>query len=616
VFIAAFSDKVDDTPTNKVTTRSYAPNSGKPMDVSGTPGKYKVIDDVSVAAKSIAKDGIDSNLDFIAKEAERSGIPFAKTTAPSKRRVKIMVITAKIDPKSKKIDATSKDATLDHSIGVINSDTGNVETKFGVVGVKSGKIVIINNTGEKETLQGTVDPKTNGIQFTSKVVNPTTGKLDETLGQIFYVSPLENAIVEIIGVSGNVLDNGKLDFSTANAEVSRGVLNSKTGSIDCKYGILNLLNNEITVVDPKTGKSTTKPIHYDETGQISVAEDDANRKLQIIIGQQIDPIVEVQSVSGKMDKNGLLDPKTLAVDGSSGQLDTDNMKINTKYGQFDLVKRTLAAADHKTGKMEVKDLKFDASSGQILLKNQVNPKTQKPDRDWVRLITMRIVNQKNHPRTGLIESDLLPNEEVKIDAKTNQIWMPVARDPKTRDIIYQSSLVDPMTGKVSHINGYLNPKTKEIERSSKLDPNLFKVDEKTGQIYVATGDIDESGEPIFAASQVNSENGEVYTKLAKADKAGKLVIIKIYIITKRDDQSGKPQEVDPNSCEIDPSGRIRSVTNTTVYVYKMVDPVTGEVTNVDPNDPRVAGARTTTTTVLTLSGIVKCYFNCNEKCKM
>jgi band 4.1-like protein 1/2/3 len=606
-FAVFFKKKVDDTPTQKSTTRSYAPNSGKPMEISGTPGKYKIIDDVSAAAKSITKDGIDSNLDFIAKEAERSGIPFAKIAAPSKRRVKIMVITAKIDPKSKKIDTTSKDTTIDHSIGVLDSNTDKVETKFGVVDVKSGKIEIINNAGEKEILQGNVDTKTNGIQITSKVVNPSTGKLDESLGQIFYVSPLENAIVEIIGVTGNVLDNGKLDVSNSNFEVSRGVLNTKTGHIDCKYGILNLINNEMTVVDPKTGKSTIKPIYYDETGQISVSEDDAGKKLQIIIGQQIDPIVEVQSVSGKLDKNGILDPKTLTLDGSSGQLDTDNMKINTKYGQFDLVRRTIAATDPKSGKMEVKDLKFDAASGQILLKNQVNPKTQKLDRDWVRLVTLRIVNQRNHPRTGLIESDLLPNEEIKVDSKTNQIWMPVARDPKTREIIYQSSLIDPLTGKVSLINGYLNPKTKEIEGSSKLDPNLFKVDEQTGQVYVATGDVDESGLPIFAASQINPDNGEVYTKLAKADKSGKLVIIKIYIITKKDDQSGKPQEVDLNSCEIDPSGRIRNVINTTVYVYKMVDPVTGEVTNVDPNDPRVAGARTTTTTVLTLSGMVK-YF--------
>lgn len=34
----------------------------------------------------------------------------------------------------------------------------------------------------------------------------------------------------------------------------------------------------------------------------------------------------------------------------------------------------------------------------------------------------------------------------------------------------------------------------------------------------------------------------------------------------------------------------------------MVDPVTGEVIQVDPNDPRVAGARTTVTQTMTLTG--------------
>jgi band 4.1-like protein 1/2/3 len=566
-----------------------------------------------VAAKKITKDGINSNLDFIAKEAAAAGIPFAKTSLPAKRRVKIMAITAKIDSKSKKIDAAGKDAIVDHSIGVMDTETKKIETKLGVIDMKTGQIEVINNQGAKENIQGNIDSKTGQIQVASKVMDPVSGKIDESLGQIIFVSPLENAIVEIVALTGK-LENGKVDIINGDVEISRGVMNTKTGFLDTKYGKLNINTNEIVILDPKTGKPTTKHVSIDETGQITIfgvmdpktGQNDAGLGHLIVIGQEIDPIVQVQAVVGKLDKNGLLDPKTVSIDASTGQLDTDNMRVNTKYGQFDLVKRTVAAADSKTGKIEVKDLKLDPASGQILLKNQVNPKTQKPDRDWVRLVTLRVMKQKSHPRTGQVESDVLQNEEVKIDPKTNQIWVPIGRDSKTRELIYQTSSVDPSTGVLTLIIGYLNPKTNEIERSSKLDPNLNKIDPQTGQIYTATGDVDDAGEPIFAASQVDSQNGEIYTKLAHIDKkTGKLVIIRIMIMTKKDEQTGKAQEVDLNTCEIDPiSGRIQNVINTTVYVYKMVDPVTGEVINVDPSDPRVAGARQTTTTVFQLSGII------------
>lgn len=79
-------------------------------------------------------------------------------------------------------------------------------------------------------------------------------------------------------------------------------------------------------------------------------------------------------------------------------------------------------------------------------------------------------------------------------------------------------------------------------------------------------------------------------------------MIRIILLTRKDAQ-GRPQEVDPDSCDIDQvTGRIRNIFNKTVYVYNMIDPVTGEIVQVDPNDPRMAGARTTVTQTMTLSG--------------
>lgn len=116
-----------------------------------------------------------------------------------------------------------------------------------------------------------------------------------------------------------------------------------------------------------------------------------------------------------------------------------------------------------------------------------------------------------------------------------------------------------------------------------------------------TGDVDENNEPLYSASQVDPGSGEIYTKVGKIDpRTGKLIIIKIYIITQKDEK-GRVKELDPKECTIDETtGRI--ITTKTVYVYQIIDPVTGETIDVDPDDPRLKGARTTVTQTMTLSG--------------
>lgn len=587
---------------------SYSPNNEKPAAVAndkvapGTAGSYKPL--------------VDPNAAFIEGEkydkGQLPGVLAGGVNVPRKKKVKIMVVISRLDPKTKRIDPV--DGEVEHSTGILDTETGKIETKYGVIDPKKGTVETLDpRTGKMETFQGQVDAKSKNIYLTSGVVNRKTGAMDDGLGQIICVAPIDNPSVEITAITGKVDPaTGIVDTVNGDVERTKGVMNLQTGFIDTKYGHINPKTGEVRTVDPKSGKVSTKTATVDpNNGQLTVVgvvdpktnKVDPNLAHMIAIGSQIDPMIEVTAVNGKVDKKGLIDPKTATVDLSTGQYDSDTGKIDTKFGQIDLTKHTITFVDPKTGKTEVKDIKIDPVTGQILLKNQVNPKTGKPEKDFGKLISIRIVNSKLDPASG----KLIPTADTKdavIDAKTNQIWLPSGKDPKTGDTIYTTSAVDPKTGYVITIYGYLNKKTNEIERQTKLDPNTTKIDPLNGQIFTATGDFDAlSGEPVYAASQVDPETGDVYTKVARVDpKTGKVILIKIILLTKKD-ELGKPQEVDPAACDIDPvSGRVRNIFSKTVYVYNMVDPVTGEVVQVDPNDPRVAGARTTVTQTMTLTG--------------
>lgn len=591
-------------------SRSYSPNSGKKPDLPGTPGTYKPIDPTTAFIKDAVYEKAQQE-----PAGESVFVPLGggNREEPKKKKVKIMVIISRLDPKTRKLDLQSGE--IEHSSGILDTETGKIETKYGVIDPKNSTIDSVDpRSGQTETFVGQTDPKTGQLYFINGgVVNPETGTIDDTMGQVISIAHQDNPVVEITTITSK-LDpaTGKVDTVNGEIEKTRGILNLKTSLIETKYGKINPHTGAIEVVDPKSGKVTKKQAKIDKiTGQITIIglTDPKSNKLDpyqaalISVGNQIDPIVEVLTVAGKLDRKGAIDPKLAVIEASTGQVDLDTGKIDTKYGQFDLNKHTLTYVDPKTGKTEVKDIKVDPLTGQILLKNQVNPKTGKPDKDYGRIISLKIVHTKVDPASGKIASDVV-NESVKLDPKTNQIWVPSGKDPKTNETVYSTSHVDPKTGFVITIYGYLNTKTNEIEKQNKVDPNLIKVDPQTGQIFTATGDVDEqTGEPIFATSQIDTDTGEVYTKIGKVDpKTGKLVLIKVLIITRKDER-GKPKEIDPSICDIDPdTGKIKHILDKTLYVYKMIDPVTGEMVNVDPNDPRIAGARTTVTQTMTLTG--------------
>lgn len=535
--------------------------------------------------------------------------PTSAPPEPPKRKiVKIMVIFTKVDPKTKKPDLNT--AEVEHLTGILDPN-GLIETKYGVIDSNKGHIVITDTAGQKVTKDGTVLPETGQIFIPSGAVDPKTGKVDSNLGMILSVAKQDDPVVEITTITGPIDPRtGKVDIEVGTVEHTKGKVDAETGHISTKYGVIDPSNGVIFVTDT-SGAQDTKPANIDENnGQITITGvvDPKTGRLDpklgqvIIVGTHIDPVVEVTTFVGKVDsKKGIIEPKHSVIESSTGQFNPDNNKIDTKYGQIDLVKGTVTYNDPKTGKFESKELKVDPITGQFLLQSgQINPKSGKPDKDVGRLICLRIIQNKVDPVSGkqIVSND---PKNVKVDPKTNQIWIAGPKDPHTNEVLYTAGQVDPITGYIITIYGRLDPKTGTIVRTTDIDKSLIKVDPVNGQIYTATGEVDENNQPLYSASQVDPGTGEIYTKIGKIDpRTGRLVIIKIYVITQKDDK-GRVKEVDPKECTIDETtGRI--ITTKTVYLYQIVDPITGETIDVDPDDPRLKGARTTVTQTMTLSG--------------
>uniref|UniRef100_A0A336MBT8 Moesin/ezrin/radixin homolog 1 n=1 Tax=Culicoides sonorensis TaxID=179676 RepID=A0A336MBT8_CULSO len=583
-------------PELKKDAKSYSPAKPGQHETPGT-GTYKTIDPTTafLEGERYAKDAKDSGkgpvTDALTAGAVAAGVLKPETT---KKRVKIMVIISKVDPKTKVIDTAN--GTVEHSIGVQDDDT--IETKYGVIDLNLCTLEVVDpESGEKKKFKGTSDPKTHQLIFNSGgVVNHETNKLDNSLGQVFCVATQDTQLVEVTSIHGKLNKDGGLDTEQeVDVETTTGYLNEKDQTIKTKYGVIYLKTCEVKVPEKGNKQKTIENALDPLTGQAFIKDADDKHGRLVSFGAPIDPIVEIVTVSGKIDRKNGIDKKGATVDCSSGQIDLEHNKINTKYGQFDLEKHTIAAQNPKSGKVEVKEAFVDPS-GQIVLKNQVNPKSNKPDKDYGRVLSLRIIQHKTD-NSGKPVLNETPND-VKVNTKNNQIWVPVGKNPTNNETVYAANQVDKF-GNITVIYGYFNPKTNEVERTTKLDESV-KIDPVSGQVYTAIGEVDEAtGEPLYSASQVDKESGEVLTKVGKIDpKTGRLVIIRILVLTKRDER-GRPQELDPKTVEINQQS---GVINKTVYVYKMVDPVTGATIQVDPNDPRIAGARTTVTQTLTLSG--------------
>lgn len=507
------------------TSKSYSPNekAAATAEIPQYAGVYKP------TSESI---GDPHSADFLEKERAESKVPIVapEITAASaldakKKRVKILVLISSLDPKTKRIDTASPNAIVEHSTGILTEN--GIETKYGLLNPEKSTLQILNSNGNTETYQGSKDGKTGNIHFASGVSNPTTGQFDSSLGQIVCVAPQDKAVIDVTGITGRLDAHGNVDIANGAIERSRGLLDLNNDTIDTKYGVIDLKTSEIRLFDPKTGKPTAKKAKYNKTtGLFTVpgtmdarGKYDPNLHQVIALGSQIDPVVEVTSVIGKVDKKGILDGKTSTVENTTGQVNGN--KIDTKYGQLDLVKHTITLSDGKT-----KDFKIDPITGQITIKNVINPKNPgKVDKDNVQVLSLKIVNRRIDP-TGKVANSA-DNKDVIVD-KTNKIWI-ASKDPKTNEPShYTSSQLDPKTGTITIIYGLFNPKTNEIEKQTKLLPSVC-VANNDGALYTSTGDVDElTHEPIFATSIIEPDTNGVITKVTRVSpQTGEIVLVRV-----------------------------------------------------------------------------------------
>ncbi|XP_066154512.1 protein 4.1 homolog isoform X1 [Euwallacea fornicatus] len=535
--------------------------------------------------------------------------PHAAPT-PRKRMIKITVITAKLDPKTGKADLEK--GQLEQSTALLNPETGLIESKYGLIDPKNGKVIVNDQKTGKVDARSAQINDANGQIVLSGVTDPKTGKVDPSLGQVISIAGQNDAVIEIITITTKIdPKTGAIDLNNGQMESSKGKKNSATGEIETKYGVINLRLLRIISRDPKTGKVESRSIQIDAEGNIIVPTgvrdpktDTINSELcQVIkLGQEIDPEVQVLTFVGKVDpKKNIIDSKNAVTEVSNGLYNPATHRIDTKYGQIDPVKATLTHIDPKSGKHEIKQGVVDPATGQILFKGgYTNPKTGKLDPNYGRLVGILITDPKVDDKGEIVKRD---PKSVRIDTKSNQIWVFDYNDPVSKDDVYTTGNVDPTTGYVTAVYGYIDPKTGTIQRQSKVDQNTAKVDPQTSQIFTRTNQVDENGAAIYSASEIDPASGQIYTKYGKIDpKTGKMVVVRIYLIT-QNDPTGKVKEIDPKDCQFDEkTGRIVNVTTQTVYIYSMVDPKTGKIVRVDANDPLVKSANTKITQVLTLSG--------------
>ncbi|XP_063918799.1 protein 4.1 homolog isoform X3 [Zophobas morio] len=530
---------------------------------------------------------------------------------PKKRIIKITVITTKIDPKTGKIE--SEKGQIEQSTALLNPETGLIESKYGLIDPKNGKLIVNDpKTGKIDAKAAQVNENNGQVVISGGVVDPKSGKVDNSLGQVISIAGQNDPVVEIVTITAkkNPL-TGEVDVNNGQMESSKAKKISATGELVTKYGTIDLRLLRIITVDPKTGKSESRPILVDSEGNIIITNnvkdpktDTVNPDLgQVIkVGSEVEPEVYVVSFVGKFDpKKNTIDTKSITPEISNGLYNPGTHKVDTKYGQLDPVKGTLTYIDPKTGRQEVKQGFVDPSTGQILFKGgYINPKTGKPDPYFGRIVSV-IINDPQVNQNG----EVVPRtvENLKVDPKTNQVWVFDHHDNVSKQDVYSTGHIDPVTGYIITVYGTIDPKSGAISKIVKVDPSNAKIDPETNQVFTQTGETDETGAPLYSASEIDQKTGTIYTKYGKIDpKTGKLVIIRVYLITESD-PTGKVKEVDPQDCQFDEkTGRIVSVTTQTMYIYTMVDPKTGKIIQVNPNDPMVKNANTKVSQVLTLSG--------------
>ncbi|XP_049817387.1 protein 4.1 homolog isoform X4 [Aethina tumida] len=505
-----------------------------------------------------------------------AAVPVAgKNTKP----VKLFVITGPKDPKTNRIDLEA--ASLDTSVGQQNEDSGLVDSKYGLIDPSNGTVVITDPvTGQKEVVQGQVNPATKQIIITSgAIIDPKTGKKNNALGQIISISdqkrkpgasplviaPKKRIIKITVVTSKKDPKSGKIDAEKGHSEVVEAVLDPVSGQIECKYGLIDPVNNKIVHKDPKTGKGEISTIDVDPSLNHILIKDgvydpktnklDSGSGRLVKISELDDTVVPVTAVTARRDpKTGQLDPSQSHQETTNGKLDPKNKLIITKYGVIDIIHKKISIRDPKTGQVSEHPVQFDDNGNFIVLSGVVDPRTNQVDNN---LSLVLQVGQELDPEVEVVSMC------GKVDKK--------GLDPKSASPVETSeALFNPDNDKVFTKYGMFDP----------INETFTFIDPKTGKTEIKYGQRDPNSGEILFKGVVNPKTGKVDNNFGRTFK------IQIKQV--------------PKNYQFDES--IINVTTQTVYIYSMVDPKTGKIVQVDPNDPLVKSGNTKVTQVLTLSG--------------
>ncbi|KAI4468207.1 4.1 g protein [Holotrichia oblita] len=426
--------------------------------------------------------------------------------------VKIMVITARKDPKTGHMDI--ENGVVDQSAGILHP-SGEIDSKFGLINPREGSVLIAKGLdGKSETLKGTVDSVTGHIILNGPVIDPKSGSLDNNHGQIIAIAydkqsetlkSLPNAlpshpipkkrVVKLLVITAKKdSQTGKPDISKGHVEKIVGVSDPINNVVDTKYGKIDLENLKILQKDSKSGRTVVSPIEYDEnTGQIFVDSNVVDPKsgkvdpscIQVInVVDPKNPIVTITSVTGKLDpKTGKIDSQAARSETHYGTINPNTGEIVTKYGKINLKLMRLIVKDPKTGQTTEISVITDKDDN-IVIRNVTDPKTGKIDPASARLIQVGPeIDPELQITTYVGKYD---NKKNNIDAKTATIPETTAAlyDTDRNKIITKFGLIDPVEETLT----ISDPKTgKPDVRYCYLDPNgelLFKggfTNPKTGK---------------------------------------------------------------------------------------------------------------------------------------
>ncbi|KRT85705.1 hypothetical protein AMK59_2388 [Oryctes borbonicus] len=428
------------------------------------------------------------------------------------RVVKIMVITAKKDPKTGHLDV--ENGIVDQSVGVMHP-SGEIDSKFGLINPREGTVLITNPlNGKTENLKGRIDPVTGHIELAGPIIDPKTGTLDNNHGQIIAIAedkqsetqkmlpnalpshpiPKRRIIKVLVITTKKDPQTGKLDIAKGTVEKLMGSSDPINNVIDTKYGKIDLQNLKILQKDPKTGKSTVNPIKYDEnTGQIFVDSNVVDPKTgkidpsctQVInVVDPKNPVVTITSIVGRFDpKTGKIDPKTARSETHYGTVNPNTGEIVTKHGKVNLRLMRIIVKDPKTGQISEVPITID-NDDNVIVRNVVDPKTGKIDPAMARLIQVG----------AEIDPELQITTYVgKFDSKKNNIDAKSATIPETTAALY-----DPDRNKIITKYGVVDP----------VEETLTISDPKTGKPDVRHCHIDSNGELVFKGGFTNPKTGK------------------------------------------------------------------------------------------------------------